>query len=82
MINLLIVIENLGIKLIKEKGREQEGKRGSMGWRLGDWEGGWDNYLCLIYLRRLTECKYIAFILIKKHLHNFFSKNVFFLNFI
>ena len=49
MINLLIVIENLGIKLIKEKEREQEGKRVSMGRRLGDWEGGWDNYLCLIY---------------------------------
>lgn len=52
MINLLIVIENLGIKLIKEKGREQEGKRVSMGRRLGDWEGGWDNYLCLIYQER------------------------------
>jgi len=25
-----------------------------------------------------TECKYIAFILIKKHLHDFFQKNVFF----
>jgi len=28
-----------------------------------------------------TECKYIAFILIKKHLHDFFQKNVIFLPF-